>query len=323
MRSEQKQHTLEFWNYFRGNAPWEVAVELSKEWSSLEAMTEERAFDDLEYVEDLGIPSDIRPDVERVWSEGVAKNPRLSNNPKPNLRTLSADGKQCRASFATYKTSFWIKNRLSEQPMEVQRAIANLFPFFNIGVVTRTSDDYLLLEQRPDGVTAPQMLLTYPCGYLTRGERTLGDTLNAQGKAELGFYPIVREGLLDRTKVRRVCALGMQRESDEWTPNYTFLMELNIPYADIRPTKETKKVIALHAGPELLDEVVRLYAPSIKGDVRGKLVPNATGMLALYIKEIFGNGVYQNFLDRITEAGKRQGHKVEVCEYTPRTNPFK
>lgn len=322
-----KVHRMEFWHYLASGSaqavlPHDIHIQQS---DSLVCLEQTLDFPEVQKEEPLVVARSIPEEVERTWAEGLANNPKLKNNLKPNIRRISPDGKSIDAVFATYKTSFWLKNCLSNYPFEVQEQIARQFPFFNIGIVTVTSDAMILLERRPDGVTAPRMLLTYPCGYLSRGEKTLADTVNAQAKAELGFVVFGEDGQR-LPHVRYIHSIGMQRESDEWTPNYTFVMYLDIPASVVKPTKETKEIVHFPAADSerLIEEIAKAYSPTIKGpDARGKLVPNAVGMLALYLKTVFVESEYQNLLDTLSHVARKNGHELEVVEYTPQTNPFR
>lgn len=315
-------HILEFWSYLSGLAPRHIAVQQK---NILYCLEEDSSFPEIERgtcFSPTEIIDAIQKDVEKTWQEGLQANPRMSNNLKPNILRISDDGRTIEAAFATYKTSFWIKKRLSSYSPVVQESIADQFPFFNIGMVTVTADDQILLEQRPLNVTAGGMLLNYPCGYLSRGEQTLEDTVNAQAQGELGFAVLganAREGV-----VTNISSLGMQRESDEWTPNYTFLMRLNIPASQVTPTKKTKHIVPAPADPEqLIAYLAERYSATIKGDVAGKLVPNATGMLALYVRSIGGEQTYGNLIDRLTETAQTQKYALRTVDYTKQTNRFR
>jgi hypothetical protein len=118
----------------------------------------------------------------------------------------------------------------------------------------------------------------------------------------------------------------MQRESDEWSSNYTFLLRLNVPSDQIGSNKEVVRIKTFSADPDkLVDEVGKLYHHTTKGeDCRGKLVPNATGMLALYVRYIGSDITYGNLLDRLSEAAQRKESKLEIRDYSksPKINPF-
>ena len=265
---QRRLHLMEFWPYLSGLGPEEVRIVLKNE---LTALSPTALFQGLTTVVPAVATPEIQADVVRVWDEGRAKNPKMSDNPKPNMQVISDDGRTIFGNFSNYQSSFWIKNRLTEHPLETQLAVARQFPFFNVGLVTVTSDDRLLVEQRPEGVTASGMLLTYPCGYASRGDVTLADVANSQFRGELSFHSLNADTPLEhsdgrpiRTAIRHpyvksVSSIGMQRESDEWTPNYAFLMELSVPFSDVRPTKETKHILSLPADPaEIADRVVGL-----------------------------------------------------------------
>ena len=314
-------HRMEFWPYMNGNEPRDVHIEALRRLVHLErdlSGIDTTGFEVSEY----SIPDRIREDVEDVWEAGRAENPRLTNNPKPVIKIISPDGRLCTTWAATYKTSYWLKTRLSEQPPEDQELYAHLFPFFNIGTVTLTSDGYIALEQRPEGVTAPGMLLTYPCGYVETHHTTLAETMNDEAEGELGF-PLLDAAGEPLLHTQALYTLGFQRESDEWNPNYVFVLGLTHPSTHLRPTRETRKISYLPDDPAKLAEAIPdLYSPSIKGEVRGKLVPNATAMLALYIREREGERAFGNLMDRLSHEAKKEGYQLEVRNYTPATNPF-
>jgi len=310
---------MEFWPYISGIMPQDMRIELKSEFASLYRSP---SFAGPTAMIPEGITSEIQQDAARVWEEGRAKNPQLSNSLKPIISSISDGGRVIRASLSDYQSSFWIKNKLNSYAFETQANIAGQFPFLNVGLITLTSDGKLLIEQRPEGFTASEMLLNYPCGYASNGDRTLADVVDSQCEGELGFDTSATDEAYG-TIVKSISAIGMQRESAEWTPNYVFVMRLNIPYAKIKPTRETKHLLAFPADPRrLADSVVELYSPATKGNVKGKLIPNATGMLALYIRKTAGESEFLKLVDGLIGAASRQGHELKLKQYTPKTNPF-
>jgi len=308
------QHVFEFWPHLSGKQPREVAVSIEDVVHSLNA-----EFPEMPHKE-IAILEPYLEDIEAVWQQGIAANPRKTSQLKPIVKGISPDGSHIYTALSTYKLSYWMKLKLSTLPFEVQRQLANQFCILNIGAVTVTREGYILLEQRPENVTAGGMLLSYPCGYLTRSDKTLEDPVNAQSVGELGF-PLVRNGVLD-TQVQNITAIGMQRESDEWSTNYVFIVQLDIPFSGVRPTKETKTIIGWPKD-EIVERAVAAYSPSIKGSTKGRLVPNTVGMLGLYILAQQGRTQFDAFMGKIREEGRTRGYAVQITEYTATTCPFK
>jgi hypothetical protein len=308
-------HVIEFWHYLAGKKPEEIAVHIEPR----KIITLSDDYPNLEHIL-LDVPEGIPGDVDATWQSALEANPQMTNNLKPVIRTISDDGTRYSAAMSSYKNSLWMKKRLSQYSEQIQQQIADILAFFNIGLVTMTSDGFVLLEQRPENVTAGGMLLNYPCGYLTATDTTLADPVNAQCIGELGF-PAYVNGMLD-PRIQCINSLGMQRESDEWTPNLVFLMKLNIPFAEVRPTKETKKIIGWPYD-DIIERTAKAYSPTIKGAVSGKLVPNAIAMLALAVRHISGERAYQTLCCRLSQAAHVKGYNLIEREYAPSTNPFK
>ncbi len=316
-----KRHTLEFWPYLSGLAPRDITTSQKK---ILYCIERKPSFPNIQRG-DCYLPwskmHDIQEDVERTWKQGIAANPSMTNVLKPSIQGISADGKTIQTAFGTSQTSFWIKRRLSSYSPLVQESIGDQFPFLNIGIVTVTADDQILLEQRPLNTTAGGMLLNYPCSYLNLAERTLEESIRAQAGAEIGVHILVSnapEGV-----IRDITSLGIQRESNGWTPHYTFLMKLTVSAAEIRAAKKTKQITHAPADPEqLIAYIAERYSPTITGDAAQRLVPNATGMLASYLRSVGGERAYENLVDRLTETAKTLGYALRTVDYTAEKNRF-
>lgn len=122
--------------------------------------------------------------------------------------------------------------------------------------------------------------------------------------------------------INAVCSIGMQRESDEWSTNYVFLIKLSMSLSDVRPTRETKKIIGWPIY-EIAERAAASYSPTIKGDVSGKLVPNTVGMLALYILAEYGQDAYTKFMKKMNQEMQTQGYAIQIIEYNPSNCPFR
>lgn len=118
-------HRIEFWPYLEDLKPNEIKIDTNKELIHLEK--ELRMFPD--YIETVprNLDDSIRIEVEETWKKGLIENPKLTNNLLPNIKHISHDGKTFHINSATYKTSFWIKNKLSKYSFETQKYIANSF----------------------------------------------------------------------------------------------------------------------------------------------------------------------------------------------------
>ncbi|MFA6888210.1 MAG: hypothetical protein WC254_01820 [Candidatus Woesearchaeota archaeon] len=307
-------HIFEFWPDLSGREPREVTVSIDNM-----VYAGEEEFPDMPHGE-IEVLRPYLNEINALWQQGLAVNPRMSSQLKPVLKRISSEGDQLETALSTYKISYWMKNKLSTLPLDLQRQLANEFCILNIGAVTVTSDGYVLLEQRPENVTAGGMLLSYPCGYLTRTDKTLEDPVITQSVGELGFA-VVRDGVLD-SRVKSIRSIGMQRESDEWSTNYVFLIKLGIPLSDVTPTKENKHIVGWPID-ELVDRSVVTYSPTIKGEhVYGKLVPNTVGMLGLYILAEQGRAAFNTFIKQIGEEAKRNGYNLHPVQYNAFNCPF-
>ncbi len=319
-----KVHLMEFWPYLCGLSPAQVQVTRLQ---NIMGPGSHRAspgnkLAGLATAPAAGITLEMREDVEKTWEEARSKNPNLINNPKPMIISISRDGCAISTALSDYKTSFWIKTKLSSYSFGKQEAMAKQFPFLNIGLVTVTSDNKILMERRPEGFTAHKMLLNYPAGHANPEHKTLAYIVNSQCEGELGFSAFDGQGSYSK-QMKRIYSIGMQRESCEWTPTYSFIAELTVPFASITPTKETRHISFLPADTSALsDKIIELYSPACKGDVAGKLVPNAACMLASYVREVAGREKYGYLMARLAKAAKTVNYELKAIEYTPTTSPF-
>ncbi|MFA4887568.1 MAG: hypothetical protein WC595_05110 [Candidatus Nanoarchaeia archaeon] len=315
-----KPHLIEFWPYLTEN-PERIRLEIDPTFVKVGS---EEVPAGLEEVVVEGLTPAMRSDADQLWSEGLLKNSKMTNGSKVVIKNIPEDGGSVRLHNSNYKSSFWLKKRASEYPFEAQRELARYFAILNIGMVSVTSDDLILMQQRPDNVTAPLMLLTYPAGFAEKEHKTVADTVNEESDEEMGFPILDAQGKL-YSKIKSLTPLGLQRESDEWTPSYVYTVKLNVPRSEIGKTEEVKNIVTLPADPHcLIEAIVEKYSPTTKGDeVRNRLVPNATGMLALYIRSVAGEQGYVNLVDKLTEVSKKQGRTLEMRNYTVLTNPFR
>ena len=318
-----KKHIIEFWPYL-GKNPSEIKINTLEELVCLGRVNYEQSHLENKKLKEY---ENLKEDVEKTWEDAYIKNPRMHNSLMLNIKNIADDGDTLMTNLSNYKTCFWLKKKLSLLPMEKQEELSKKFALLNIGLIVVTADNYILIEQRPENVPAPLMFLNYPCGNAEIGNKTLADSLNLESSGELGF------DIFDSVKmplpfVKNIYSLGLERESDEWTPCYTFVAHLDFPINKIKPNNEIRRIVKFPAEPEeLANYIVRFYSPTAKNreiDIKERLVPNATAMLSLYVKDSGGNGLYQELNKRLSDTAiEKYGYEFEIREYTEKTNPFK
>ncbi len=319
----QKKHIIEFWPYF-GKSPNEIKINTLEELICLGRINDEQSnFENKKLVE----YEYLEEDVEKTWKTAYIKNPRMHNSLMLNIKNIWDDGDALITNLSNYKTCFWLKKKLSLLPMEKQEELSKKFASLNIGLIVVTSDNYILIEQRPENVPAPLMFLNYPCGNAEIGNKTLADTLSLESSGELGF-DIFDSQKMPLPFVKKIYSLGLERESDEWTPCYAFVAHLDLPINKIKPNNEIRRIVKFPAEPELLaDYIQKLYSPTAKNseiDIKEKLVPNATAMLSLYVRNSGGDELYQELNEKLSDTAKSDyDYELEIREYSSETNPFR
>lgn len=281
MIMKNRTYRMEFWKGLNNIGPHDIEITDNGRCAYLERDTE------MVYVpsQDFYRSGEYSEEVEEFWS----KNPDLLNTPLPIINGIHEKGEKIDTATSTYKTSIWLKRNLGGYDFHTQEVLANNFPFLTVGVVTKTKDDRILVEQRRRD--ASSLWLTYPCGYVRRAEEDLSGTIRAQSMGELGFDLTEEPG----SDIR---SLGMIRESCEWTPVYTFLADTKKTFAEINPTKEVQHVGSLPADPtELMRSLQASFSPILFSEWDHSLIPNASGMLALYIRHVAGEDKFQELVD--------------------------
>jgi len=303
-------HLIEIWPYARLLSPSEIKVNLSEEPSTL--LNGSGFLGELE--------SRIRKDVESNWEMFKRQDPSAENSPKIAVKSISDGGRTIEAHLSDYKTSLWIKQRLSSMPEHIRQSIADKFPILSVGVVSVTLDGYVLLEERPCYQTSPHMLLNYPCGYAEKHHKTLADAVEQEFKEEIG-QPVFDGGQL---VCKELYSLGVVRESSESSPNYVFMAKLSSIFSEIKTNSEISNIVRWPAYPDwLADHIILSYSPSAQDGAEGKLNPNSAAMLALYLKESAGSTYYSGFIERLKKEAEKKGSSLELKEYTSKTSPFR
>tara|TARA_Y100000310_G_scaffold323579_1_gene384184 strand:+ start:6984 stop:7928 length:945 start_codon:yes stop_codon:yes gene_type:complete len=312
----ENTHTFEFWSYLNYLSPEEIFLQDLPGSSSLEESELE--------VKIKGSDVSLGERVLQDWGNAMEVNPQMTNKKTSILRTISPDGREIKRCDSDYMSAFWIKKNLPEVDVSQQREfIRNKFSPLGLGVVTITSDGYVLIEKRPPNVAAPGMLLAYPCGGIDERQENLVGAVNSEFRGELGFEAFDDENRLN-DNIGNIYSLGIIRESAENIPLYTFFASINKPSTEIKSTKEIKQVFLFPANPrKLVDELPRLYSPRVTGEgIEGMCVPNTLAMIGLYVKDKGGERLFGEYMDRISQTAETQGIEIDTIEHTPRTNPF-